>query len=247
MEVVRGGTETVKIHVGCGTCPLDGYLNVDPFYFDLPGVEKGDAANLPAGDGSAELVFSNAVFEHVFLGHLLPTLAEWDRVLAPGGFVCTIGIPDFERVAYHYLTRGQGITGDRFDLFEAYRYCHGWAEGDSPGFVWRDWKVSEKPDSAPLSWVPQQHKAIFDAELLHGILALAQIDGVVFTYAYPNEPPLNLGFLAGTTDIGRLEEVPHISKWVVPGTVTVKPPGDPSRMAAFAGWHADGQPVSKQG
>jgi len=74
----------MKINVGCGKKILDGYVNVDAV--KRPGVEHVCAANnLPFSDGVAREVLAIHVVEHVYSWEVPALLAEWARVLRPGG------------------------------------------------------------------------------------------------------------------------------------------------------------------
>ena len=93
----------MRLNVGSSGTRIPGFTNVDirPIGRD---VRRGHAGDLRfAGDGSVEVIFAHAVFEHVFPAHHLKVLREWKRVLAPGGAIVLIGISDFEDIARLYL------------------------------------------------------------------------------------------------------------------------------------------------
>src|SRR4051794_3077281 len=116
----------MKYHMGCGMERLDGYVNVDIR-------ETGTAADmiadlndpkLPEGE-VADAFFSHAFFEHLLRDSRVPHLKALRSALAPDGFACYIGLPDFRRVAELYLQGGPGVIGPTFDLYHVYRYTHG--------------------------------------------------------------------------------------------------------------------------
>lgn len=75
-----------KIHLGCGTIRLPGYVNVDI----MPGKAAdtlADLHHLPFGDGSVDLVYSCAAIEHFGRREWVDVLREWARVLKPGGLL----------------------------------------------------------------------------------------------------------------------------------------------------------------
>jgi hypothetical protein len=73
---------------------------------------RGHAGDLSfASDGTVEVLFSHAVFEHVYPAHRLTVLREWRRVVAPEGVIICLGLPDFEAIAKAYLAGGPGTTG----------------------------------------------------------------------------------------------------------------------------------------
>jgi hypothetical protein len=199
----------LRLHVGAGGMRLPGFLNVD--VRKTPGADLvGHAGRLPQlPDGSVELLFCNALFEHLFPAHHAETLAEWRRLLSPDGVAVCLGVPDFEQVARLYLA---GLAGDaavapgvanpggRFDLSEAARYTHGEIEATVAGgrAAWAAWRPEERPDAAPSGYVPQLHKGLFDAGYLSALLSASGLHAIVFRYRFPGEPhALNLGFVAG--------------------------------------------------
>src|SRR5579864_5674354 len=82
-----------KLHLGCGTTPLDGWINIDVdpnlFHADLIwDLTQG----LPFEDKSCALVHSEHVLEHFPLEAGINLLRECRRVLQPGG-VLRVGMP----------------------------------------------------------------------------------------------------------------------------------------------------------
>lgn len=101
----------LRLHLGSGGHPLDGWLNVDvlgmepDLYWDL---RRG----LPFPDGCAQAVFLEHVIEHFTLADDLDLLAECHRVLGSGGIV-RLGVPDFGRYMQSYATDGEFIERER--------------------------------------------------------------------------------------------------------------------------------------
>lgn len=92
-KVEHARKEGLRLNLGCGHVPLDGYVNVD--MRDLPGVDvvaRVDA--LPFEPGEVSEIFSSHVLEHFtqteFERKLLP---YWVGLLAPGGMFRAI-VPD---------------------------------------------------------------------------------------------------------------------------------------------------------
>src|ERR1700678_1390814 len=108
-------------HLGCGPQHLDGFVNVD--------VRDTQAADLVADlntldglpPGEAKGFFSHAFFEHLYRDSRLGHLRAARERLASDGFVCYIGLPDFQRVAELYLSQGRGVEGPTFDLHNEIR------------------------------------------------------------------------------------------------------------------------------
>lgn len=107
---------SVKLHLGCGTVHLDGYVNMD--VVETPAVDLlGDIRQLPYEDNSIEVIESYHVLEHMPVclhanidsnygpkyGALISVLEEWRRVLKENGRL-VIEMPDLDRVVEEYRT-----------------------------------------------------------------------------------------------------------------------------------------------
>jgi predicted SAM-dependent methyltransferase len=103
----------LRLHLGSGGHPLDGWVNIDilgmepDLYWDL-------RSGIPFPDGSAEAVFLEHVIEHFTLADDLDLLIECRRVLRPGGII-RLGVPDFGRYLESYATDGAFIDRLRPD------------------------------------------------------------------------------------------------------------------------------------
>jgi len=84
VEALRGAG-ALRLNIGCGHVPMDGYLNVD--MRELPGVDAvADAADLPFEPGSIDEIHSAHLVEHFPLEHLRRVvLPHWHRMLRHGG------------------------------------------------------------------------------------------------------------------------------------------------------------------
>lgn len=91
-----------KLHLGCGVKHIPGFYHVDAL--DYPHVDRiGPVEDLSfIADGSVELIYACHVLEHFGRKEYRDVLAEWCRVLAPGG-VLRIAVPDFRAAAELYL------------------------------------------------------------------------------------------------------------------------------------------------
>src|SRR5262245_28258509 len=169
------------VHLGCGDERLDGFVNID----FRPTAATDVLMNLAAPSfarGSVQLAFSNAFFEHLYRDARTPHLRRIHDALQADGVCCYIGIPYFPNVARCYLERAPGTLGDRFDLYNVYRYTHG------------------DPEHVQGWWLGQLHKSLFDEEEIATLLTAAGFPSfVIFCYGYPGdafEHAVTLGFYA---------------------------------------------------
>ncbi len=139
------------------------------------------------------------------------------------------------------------MVGDRFDLFNVYRYTHGEPE-QTTVIPWADWRPEAHPDSAPPGWVPQLHKSLFDAGYLGSLFEAGGFSATVFHYTYPGEEhPLNLGAIAAIagrgavpSDLGSVRDclarVPQIDRCVVLDSLRID--GSPRRAEGLLDYGA---------
>jgi predicted SAM-dependent methyltransferase len=82
----------MRLHLGCGTTRLPGWVNCDL----LPGPSVDvtcSAVTLPFADASADEILSEHMIEHLTYYEFNRAMAEWHRVLRPGG-ILTVECPD---------------------------------------------------------------------------------------------------------------------------------------------------------
>ena len=161
-----------RVHVGCDTVRIDGYVNVDVRATTAVDIvhDCKDVSIVPAA--SLELVYGNAFFEHLYVTQRLPFLRDVHRALRAHGWLLFTGLPDFEGIARAYLERREpGNVSPRFDLYEAYRYTHG------------------APEGRPTWWLAQLHKGLLDTTTMVGLLRDAGCGAAeVFGYCWGEEP-----------------------------------------------------------
>ena len=89
----------LKLHLGCGTVRLDGWINIDL-------ETRADLAldvrrPLPFKDGAARLIYHEHLMEHLTVEEGCAGLRDWFRLLGPGG-VLRIATPDLAYVVERY-------------------------------------------------------------------------------------------------------------------------------------------------
>lgn len=87
-------TEALKVNLGYGSEPMQGYCNLD--------AKDGDEIYPLAIDGRCHEVRASHVLEHFPHGQVVDIIADWAKALIPGGDL-KIAVPDFEWIAKHYL------------------------------------------------------------------------------------------------------------------------------------------------
>jgi SAM-dependent methyltransferase len=83
----------LKLNIGSGHIQSPGYVNLDPFTPEAN--VKADARALPYADGTVDEISCHHALEHLPQRNFESALAEWVRVLKPGGLL-DLGIPDIE-------------------------------------------------------------------------------------------------------------------------------------------------------
>lgn len=115
--------DSEKLHFGCGSVLVEGWLNVDISGSDYD-VDLG-CGSLPWECNSFEVIASQQTVEHLELHEeLIPLLKELKRVSKPGSKIW-LACPDMERICKSYLEyEGSDLVKDRkkrwpnFDLKE---------------------------------------------------------------------------------------------------------------------------------
>lgn len=105
----------LRLNLGCGGRPLEGYLNVDADSLDdirrrypdrefVPGtaVAQLDLFDLPFADGSVDEVRADSLIEHLAFADERRFFEEVVRILKPGGLL-RLSTVDFERAARQWL------------------------------------------------------------------------------------------------------------------------------------------------
>lgn len=88
-------SEKIRLNLGSGPINLEGYIGIDRKI----GIE---VYPLKYKDETVDEVYASHVLEHFGAGDVPNVLADWFRVLKPGG-VIRIGVPDFKIIASAYV------------------------------------------------------------------------------------------------------------------------------------------------
>jgi len=92
----------LKLHLGCGSIKIPGFINVDidPNVSAVDVVD--DACTLSRfNNNSASLIYACHVLEHFSHNEIIPILKRWFEILEPGGEL-RISVPDTDRIVKVY-------------------------------------------------------------------------------------------------------------------------------------------------
>ena len=93
----------IKLDIGCGINPAEGYAGVD-YYVKGEGIINAPMWELPFNTDTVEEIRSSHALEHCPKRMIPVTLAEWKRVLEPGGRLLLF-VPDLEWCVKEWLKR----------------------------------------------------------------------------------------------------------------------------------------------
>lgn len=107
MDGIATAKGLAKLHLGCGKRFIPGFTHVDQAAF--PHVDHvQDIRHLKNfADASASLLYACQVIEYFDREEVMAVVAEWRRVLAPGG-VLRLSVPNFAVIAKLYQA-GMGL------------------------------------------------------------------------------------------------------------------------------------------
>jgi predicted SAM-dependent methyltransferase len=97
----RAWPQPVRLDLGSGPFPRGaGWIAVDAYVDECD--LKAPMWDLPFDDGAVDAIYSSHSLEHVTKFQVPPTLAEWRRVLRPGGTAEVI-VPDLRWACRNWL------------------------------------------------------------------------------------------------------------------------------------------------
>jgi len=87
----------MKLHLGCGTKKLDGWINIDSVVACNPDLVHDISQPLPYEDCTVDEILAEDLLEHFNKYFRFVVFYEWMRVLKIGGNV-TLQVPDFKKI-----------------------------------------------------------------------------------------------------------------------------------------------------
>lgn len=97
--------ESIKLHLGCGTNKLPGWINIDSVKGCQPDVVCDISQSLPYADQSVDEILAEDLLEHFDKYLRFIVFEEWLRVLKVGGRL-TIQVPNFKKILFKYFKFG---------------------------------------------------------------------------------------------------------------------------------------------
>ena len=95
----------MKLHLGCGTKKLEGWINIDSVAALQPDLIHDVSQPLPYNDLSVDEVLAEDLLEHFDKYLRFVVFYEWVRVLKIGGKM-TLQVPDFKKILRKYFKFG---------------------------------------------------------------------------------------------------------------------------------------------
>jgi predicted SAM-dependent methyltransferase len=95
----------MKLHLGCGNKYIPGFIHIDLMDFEHIDHKRSIDDLSIFEDSSVDLIYACHVLEHFNRNNVDKVLAEWCRVLKPGGIV-RISVPGFEELVKIYQKYG---------------------------------------------------------------------------------------------------------------------------------------------
>ena len=95
----------MKLHLGCGTNKLAGWVNIDSVAALKPDLVHDIAQVLPYPDLSVDEILAEDLLEHFDKYMRFVVFGEWARVLKLGGRI-TVQVPNFRKILFRYFKFG---------------------------------------------------------------------------------------------------------------------------------------------
>jgi len=108
----------IRLHLGCGTKKLQGWINIDSVHACQPDVILDISEPLPYKDLSVDEILAEDLLEHFDKYLRYVVFSEWARVLKIGGTI-TIQVPNFKKILFKYFKFGFDNFVD-FKFFTSY-------------------------------------------------------------------------------------------------------------------------------
>ncbi len=95
----------MRLHLGCGTKKLEGWINIDSVAACRPDVVHDISRPLPYADSTVNEILAEDLLEHFDKYLRFIVFAQWARVLKIGGKI-TIQVPNFQKILFKFFKFG---------------------------------------------------------------------------------------------------------------------------------------------
>lgn len=95
----------LRLHLGCGTNKLEGWVNIDSVSECQPDVVADITQALPYADASVDELLAEDLLEHFDKYMRFVVFSEWVRVLKLDGTI-TLQVPNFKKILFKYFKFG---------------------------------------------------------------------------------------------------------------------------------------------
>jgi len=134
----------LKLHLGCGTKKLDGWVNIDSVAACKPDKIHDISRPLPYAEQSVDEILAEDLLEHFDKYMRYVVMADWARVLKVGGRII-VQVPNFKKILFKYFKFGfdnfvDFIFGEnmlRSEIYAGHYGNHkmGYSEQSLPAFM----------------------------------------------------------------------------------------------------------------
>ena len=136
--------DAIKLHLGCGTKKLKGWVNVDSVEACSPDLVHDLTRPLPYGDKTVDEILAEDLLEHFDKYLRFVVFYEWVRVLKIGGQL-TVQVPNFKKILFKYFKFGydnfvdfifgENMWQSKFYIGHFGNHKWGYSESTLKGFV----------------------------------------------------------------------------------------------------------------
>ena len=113
-------SEDVRLNLGCGAHPIQGFINIDQASGVRPDV-VADVMDLSYGEGTVDEIYCGHLLEHFTYIEGKNALRYWISLLKPGG-VMSVTVPDFDFLAWKHLENPTAESLIEFNETYIYSY-----------------------------------------------------------------------------------------------------------------------------
>ena len=97
--------ESIRLHLGCGTNKLPGWVNIDAVKGCEPDIVHDISQPLPYNDQSVDEILAEDLLEHFDKYARYVVFEQWVRALKVGGIV-TVQVPNFKKILTRFFKFG---------------------------------------------------------------------------------------------------------------------------------------------